>query len=276
MPHVQSKLTLIPSQPERSPSMIKCALKLPDENWLKWLDPIQRVRRILHIETDAVTVTVPENVELIEKHGLDCLCVRDIITPELADFIVNRETNAFDDIKNKLFNAMLCAESAATELFTMQLRLDANSNYNPEKCLNLIHKLLDAPMETRPAIALQARQPEPFPASREWDRTTELCSLANSNNVGIYVHFHPDDYAETATIKQFIDENINVTKAICFHYDTRIGQTLFDDEQAEWAERLKDANYNGIVLFAPRAKDTDSLYHICRKIVSWMDLYSDN
>lgn len=260
--------------------MITCAIKLPEHDINSWLPAIAHTQRINAIETTADNLTNQQGfTDLLSRYGLKCPCAKDLLQPEISEYLIAANSKQhFNDLKNSLFNTMLCAEAMDTSLFTLSFKLDRcefdSLEAHAAAHADFIKNLLKAPLEKRFSVAIQVRLPLPFPASREWTQALAICDAAHSKRVGLYVHFFPDEYAETKTIADFFTDCPKLPKAICFHYDTRIGETLFDDEQAEWAQRLKERDYDGLVVFAPQTNEGANCEKICETILSWADFYA--
>ena len=242
------------------------------------MEPVAETQRLKNVEMDAGLLSDQSVTEALARHGISCLVAQDIVLPQTVRFITDgAKGSSYDDIKDAVTNVMLCAELANAECFTVQMLLDREVDSDEqafvERNAAFLQQLTEAPLEKRYSIAIQVRQPKPTPMSKEWERAVRICEAVESDRVGLYIHFHPDEWVETGSMAQFIESCYPHLKGLCFHYDLRAGETLFDDEQAECARRLKLLDYDGIVVFAPTLSPMADLKSICQTAVSWADFY---
>ena len=237
-----------------------------------------QTQRLKNVELDAGLLANSHVTEALVSHGISCLVAQDIVLPQTARYITDGVNGVtFEDIRDAVSNVMLCSEAVNGECFTVQMLLDRVADSDEQMFIErnaaFLQQLTEAPLEKSYSIAIQVRQPKPTPMSREWERAVRICEAVDSQRVGLYVHFHPDEWVESASMAQFIETCYPHLKGLCFHYDLRAGETLFDDEQAECARRLKLLDYDGIVVFAPTLSPMADLKSICQTAVSWADFY---
>lgn len=259
--------------------MLSCAVRIPTLSRQEWYAPLSRTNRLKSIELEADCLMETATQEALTRHGLSCLCAQDMLPPETIAFLTEHPNERdFLSIQDAILNSMLCAESADARVFPLDFRLDRLPRQPDERlvvpCAELLMRLLEAPLEAPFSLAVQVRQPAPFPTSLEMRRAQAICRQTGSARVGLYVHFHSDDFnAEGGSIAAFVEEHAERLKAICFHYDVTQAETLYDDEQAEWAQRLLDAHSDALVIFAPKTHGSEGLDRICRQALSWADYY---
>ncbi|HOG49764.1 MAG TPA: hypothetical protein PKY10_04185, partial [Lentisphaeria bacterium] len=237
-------------------------------------------QRLDGFECDAGNFNSQAFVSAVTKHNLHCLHARDLLPGDSAAILTHAvEHDAMGALRRNIFDAMVYAAPAETAVFSLQLRLDRSAEADfPAQSLRLasfLQSLLDAPLDTPYAIAIQVRQPPPFPKSLEWQRAIDICGIANSNRIGLCLHFHPDDFtaAPELTPAKLLAECVDKLHAICFHYNPMAGETLFDDEQQEWAALLLQQNYNGLVTFCPEVNASSNPAALCEDAESWADFY---
>ncbi|MBQ6470532.1 MAG: hypothetical protein IJJ33_00985, partial [Victivallales bacterium] len=207
----------------------------------------------------------------------------------------------------QIYHAMGVAGSVADcQAFSMPFRLDrlpANASGEDggthsvtlPRLATFLARLMFAPVNHPFAILVPVRLPRPFPNSQEIDRALELCacvqataadssedgdwvpsdqrSAIKNGQVGICLHLYPDegimpDYQDSALsgLAPFL-------KAICFHYNVTASETLFDDEQENWAARLADNGYQGNIVFCPDECPAADLPEVLRNVAAWAKLY---
>jgi hypothetical protein len=260
--------------------MINCAIRIDDSRWQDWLPALTASQRLDGFECDAGNFNSQAFVSAVTKHNLHCLHARDLLPGDSVAILTHAvEHDAMGALRRNIFDAMVYAAPAETAVFSLQLRLDrcAEADF-PAQSLRLasfLQSLLDAPLDTPYAIAIQVRQPPPFPQSLEWQRAIDICGIANSNRIGLCLHFHPDDFTAAPRLSpaQILAECADKLRAICFHYNPLAGETLFDDEQQEWAALLLQQHYNGLVTFCPEVNASTNPADLCEDAESWADFY---
>lgn len=260
--------------------MINCAIRINDSLWQDWLPALAGCQRLDGFECDAGNFNCQSFVNTVTRLNLHCLHARDLLPGDSATILTHAaEHDAMGALRRNIFDAMVYAAPAETAVFSLQLRLDrgAESDF-PAQSLRLasfLQSLLDAPLDTPYAIAIQVRQPPPFPKSLEWQRALAICALANSSRIGLCLHFHPEDFigASEPTPAKLLAECADKLHAICFHYNPLAGETLFDDEQQEWAALLLQQNYHGLVIFCPEVNASSNPAALCENAESWADFY---
>lgn len=260
--------------------MITTAIRIDDLRWQEWLEPVAATTRLRNIECDATLFTNEPNFsKSLAKAGIACVHARDILPPETASFLANADDDKdFNDLKKSLVNSMLAAEAEQTTHFSLQLRLDDPQPDNEariRKNAAFLKKILLVPLENPFRLDIQIRAPWHFPKSNEWSRAIQICKTADSRRIGLNLQFHPNEYDEQPDPNQLLDEAAPFLHAIAFHYAPRLGDTLFDDELADWAEALKQRKFNGIVAFCPHATKDEDLVQICNTATNWSDFFTD-
>lgn len=259
--------------------MIKCAIRISDHTWQDWLEPVAATKRLRAIECDAGLFASPHFPTMLNQHGIRCLHARDILPGDTAAFLSESVTE--DNLlvlRRNLFGIMIAATATDTEVFSLQLRLDRiapeQSAQHIERHAQLLQPLLTAPLDNPYQLAIQVSQPRPYPQSREWDYALAICQQTKSPRIGIAMHFYPDDFAGQGEIKALLDNSFEQLRVICFHYNPRLGETLFDDEQLAWSDELKTRGYQGLVIFCPETDSRSNVTGVCEDAQSWADFYS--
>ena len=235
---------------------------------------------------------------LVQGAAAKCLLTYNILPNNAADLL---EMMAQKGTLPELFGR-LCREmggihqASECSLFTLDLSLDRYQEAQwPTQSMRfqpLLATLVSAPLPFDFSILLPVSLPEAFPGSQELARSVELCKavkemprenwderygiderppLLPRTSLGLCVHAHLDkDIAPEQLCGRDI---LPLVKAIVFHYDVTAFETLYDDEQARWAEYLKDGGYEGVVLFAPSGCPEARLAEICQDAAAWAELY---
>lgn len=258
--------------------MITCAIRINDNSWQDWLEPVAATKRLNAIECDAGHFASPQFPLLLNKHGVRCPHARDILPHDIAAFLSEAASDEnLVVLRRNLFGMMISAAATDTHFFSLQLRLDRIVPDQAAQCLQryakLLQSLLSAPMDTPYNLAIQVGQPRPFPQSHEWDYALQLCQLTKSERIGIAMHFYPDDFADQGDLGALLDSCRKQLKIVCFHYNPLLGETLFDEEQSTWADELKKRQFNGLVVFCPETNSQSNLQGICEDALSWADFY---
>jgi hypothetical protein len=260
--------------------MITCAIRINDTHWQDWLPALAECHRLDGFECDAGNFNNQAFVTALTKDNLHCLHARDLLPGDSVTILTHAaEHDAMGALRRNIFDAMVYAAPAETAVFSLQLRLDRCPEQDlPAQTLRLasfLQSLLDAPLDTPYALAIQVRQPPPFPQSREWRRALDLCAAANSSRIGLCLHFHPDDLIGASGLNpaKLLAEGGERLQAICFHYNPLAGETLYDDEQQEWAALLLQQNYHGLVVFCPETHAASEPTALCEDAESWADFY---
>ena len=98
-------------------------------------------------------------------------------------------------------------------------------------------------------------------------------SAIKNGQVGICLHLYPDEGIMPDCQDPALNDLAPFLKALCFHYNVTAGETLFDDEQENWAARLADRGYQGNVIFCPDECPPADLPEVLRNAALWAKLY---
>jgi hypothetical protein len=259
--------------------MINCAIRIHDQAWQDWLEPVAATRRLCAVECSAGLFSEADFPAQLNKYGIRCLHARDLLPGDTAAFLSESASEEeLIALRRNLFGIMISAAATDTQVFSLQLRLDRISAEKPaqqlERHAQLLQPLLAAPLDKPYQLAIQVRQPRPYPQSREWDHALDICQRAKSPRIGLAVHLHPDDFDNLESFKPVLDSCFEHLRVLCFHYNPLLSETLFDDEQLSCSEELKARNYQGLVVFCPVTDERSNLQGVCEDALSWADFYS--
>jgi len=260
--------------------MTLCAISLPAADWKKWINPVKDTIRLCNVMLPAELLQeTSDAVNVLSKNGITAPVIRDIIPLELLEYIVSAEDTkaAFEQVWPQIYNEIQQAEVLDAHVYTLQIPPCITSVDSPAlaNMVSLAEYILRNPLQIPLTLLFQVRVPFPFPTATEYDCASELCRRIDSPYVGLYLHFHPDEYVENnGDMDSLVKEVLPKTKAISFHYDTRVGETLFDDEQYKWAQALSSVHFPGVVIFAPSIADDTELDSVCKTVLSWADFYT--
>lgn len=263
--------------------------------WLKALEPYMALKGI----GGNASLFEDESTRLqVQKAAVKCLLAFNLLPGNAADILsIMEQRGELAKLFGRLCREMGSIHQASEcNLFTMDLSLDRYQEANwPTQSMRfqpLLNTLVSAPLPFDFSILLPASLPEPFPGSQELARSVELCKAVNGmprenwdekygiderppllphTSLGLCVHAHLDK--EMAPELLCGREFLPLVKAIVFHYDVTAFETLYDDEQAKWAEYLRNGGYGGVVLFAPSGCPEARLPEICQDAATWAELY---
>lgn len=281
------------------PRTIKTALAIPTDNWHLWLDAILdaiKARGGLDgIAADTGLFTNHEFREALAEREINCIHADNLIPGDAtAAFYTAANKHALDSLFKSLLHTMQTAsEIANTDCFSLNLRTDRIPEEQfsafKSKIIPCLSRLLSAPLGRDFTIMLPVNCPKPFPSSREKERTFIICTAVNAAprerwepnlytmnagtpSLAILAHVFPEDGASPALFPD--DADITPLREIRFHYDVAAGDTLFDDEQTQWAARLDEAGFTGNVVFHPSNCPQSRITEICDDVAAWANMYS--
>ena len=174
---------------------------------------------------------------------------------------------------------MMTAENMGVSHFSLQIRLDEpfpDEDNRSRKTATFLRKLLLTPLETPFKLDLQVRFPYQYPLSREWERALDICNMADSKRIGIALQLHSGDFNDTPPAPQdIIGDIFQHLHAVEFHYTPHLGETLFEDELTEWADTLKEKNFDGLIVFCPHLLEDESPLEHCLAIQQGADFFQE-
>ena len=281
--------------------------------WLEALATLrsedQELYQYLHgVDCDASLFDLPDFQAKIKDTGLRCLHERNLVpedVPAALEMAIHQR--CLPQLYTRIYNTMATAGAAADcQSFSMPFRLDRLSDNPPEasgaadsitipRLAIFLARLLFAPINPTFTVLIPVRLPRPFPKSQEIARALELCrsaqettadssvegdwvpsdkrSATRGGQVGICLHLYPDEGIMPDCQDPALIDLAPFLKNLCFHYNVTAGETLFDDEQANWASRLADNGYQGNVIFCPDECPPADLPEILRNAALWAKLY---
>lgn len=274
--------------------MLQTALSI--DNLQDWIQIFQQQNVITGIDCDASLLEAPVTSGLLASLNLNSLHVRNLI-PDDPEAILStaEQQHSLDALFEGLLSIMKKTQAENMVLFSLPFRLDrieaTDFPSHKDRLSPWIAKLLTAPIQTDFSLVLPVSFPKPFPGSRELERALELCTSVNSAppekwasmnllpdfkgkafkpSLGICANIYA---GENAISPQILDPVLPFVKALSFHYNVQAGETLFDDEQEQWAEYLKQNKYDGMVIFTPVQCPTARFAEICDDVSAWAPLY---
>ena len=261
--------------------MITSAIKIDDEHWAEWLDAVAATPKIRHIECDAALFSFSlDFLKSLDRHSLYGAHARDILPPETAKFL-NESPNdlAYNNLRKSIIHSMLSAESAGVSHFSLQMRLDEpfpDEENRIRKTAAFLRKLILAPLEKPFKLDLQIRFPLQYPQSEEWERAIDICNMADSKRIGLSFQLHSGDFDNTPPSPQeIVNDILPHLHAVEFHYAPHLGESLFEDELAEWADLLKANNFDGLVVFGPHLNPDDDILNHCLSLQPCADFFQE-
>ncbi len=261
--------------------MITSAIKIDDEHWAEWLDAVAATPKIRHIECDAALFSFSlDFLKSLDRHSLYGAHARDILPPETARFL-NESPNdlAYNNLRKSIIHSMLSAENAGVSHFSLQMRLDEpfpDEENRIRKTAAFLRKLLLTPLEKPFKLDLQIRFPFQYPQSKEWERAIDTCNMAASKGTGPSLQLHSGHFDDTPPAPQEIVADIlPLLHTVEFHYAPHLGESLFEDELAEWADLLKTNNFDGFVIFCPHLRPDENIYQHCMALQPCVDIFQE-
>ena len=247
---------------------------------------------------DASLFEEEETRLLVQKAAAKCLLAYNILPNNAADLLeMVAQKGSLPELFGRLCREMGSIHHASEcSLFTLDLSFDRYQEAQwPTQSMRfqpMLSTLVSAPLPFDFSVLLPVSLPLAFPGSQELARSIELCKAVNDmprenwderygiderppllprTSLGLCVHAHLDK--EMAPEQLCGGDILPLVKAIVFHYDVSAFETLYDDEQASWAEYLKSGGYGGVVLFAPSGCPEARLPEICQDAAAWAELY---
>lgn len=261
--------------------MITPAIRIDDEKWPDWLDAVAATPKIRHVECDAAHfIDNPDFLKSLDRHSLYCSHARDILPPETACFLIASPNDLpYNNLRKSIVHSMMTAENMGVSHFSLQIRLDEpfpDEDNRSRKTATFLRKLLLTPLETPFKLDLQVRFPYQYPLSREWERALDICNMADSKRIGIALQLHSGDFNDTPPAPQdIIGDIFQHLHAVEFHYTPHLGETLFEDELTEWADTLKEKNFDGLIVFCPHLLEDESPLEHCLAIQQGADFFQE-
>jgi len=259
--------------------MITTAIRIDDEQWPDWLDAVSATSGIRHIECDAALFSFNlDFLKSLDRHSLYGIHARDILPPETARFL-NEAPNdlPYNNLRKSIIHSMQLAENAGVTYFSLQLRLDEpfpDEENRSRKTAAFLRKLLLTPLENPFKLDIQIRFPFQYPLSHEWERAQDICDMAASKRIGLSLQLHSGDFTDAPPAPQDIVSGILPhLHAVEFHYAPHLGESLFEDELAEWADMLKSNNFEGLVVFCPHLTEGENILPHCMAIQQCADFF---
>jgi len=180
--------------------------------------------------------------------------------------------------------------------FTLPFRLDRLSgltwNQYRDKSLEFLGMMKSAPLCRDFRLSIPVRYPLPFPYSEEIRRASELCTEGNAlpqcrwpdsigitdvppllvtSSFGLVAHVHPEEGVTMENFAKGMDGTL--LNSVVFHYDVSANETLFDDEQMQWADYLVQLPQTIHVLFAPKNIPVARYQEILDDVNVWSGYY---
>ena len=275
--------------------MIQTALAIPGDKLGLFLETLQLFPQLDAIACETTLFETPESCRALAASGLRCPLVTELLPNDALSAISTAESaHAVNLLYKNLFTTMtLAAGQNGTSLFSIPLRLDRIADDAWDDALDgmmpYLDRLLSAPMQNPFSCLVPVRFPKAFPTSNELERALTVCETANSAyharrpmstieaGMKLCAIIHPDEKdadgvritPDTFSRKELLRQ----VAAIMFNYAPAAGETLFDDEQMQWADFLKENDWDGTVVFNPVSFQQDSLEEICDDICGWMEMY---
>lgn len=282
--------------------MIKTGILFDTERLEKWLEAVNEIGGEWTLTGIACPGEVFEDAKKTAGLcgcGISCVNVTEIVSGDaLRMFEIAEDKDCLTALLANIYRLMKQAFSrTSVSSFSLPIGLDGISEEEwPEKrdkFAEILVRLLSAPMPHDFTIELPVHFPRPFPTSTELERCMELCDAVNAlplekwdesygiqevpplmarATVGLAVHLRPDEGIMPDLFDKY--DMLSQTKSVYFHYDVSAGETLFDDEQAQWARNLNALSYNGNVVFEPLSCPDVRMAEICRDASEWAKLYN--
>ncbi len=273
--------------------MSETAIVIPQGQLRNYLDTIEIFPQISAVSCDASIYEDEATTATMSSRQLHCPIVMNLLPEDAVTAFQTAESIhsvnlLIKNIKNVMNTA---AAQNGTRFFTIPIRLDRISNDDWDEQLDLLvsymTRILIDVMPYEFSCLIPVRFPKAFPTSCELERAKAVCQAVNEQinikrglsnfkaTMGICAIVYPDEKqsnGQRITPETFQQDNLLADiGAIMFNYSPAAGETLFDDEQTQWADFLKDASFDGVVLFNPIA--VNNLEDTCQDISDWMEMY---
>lgn len=261
--------------------MLTTAIKLADADWSLWLEELSRQEDIDGFECDAGLFLNPDFRDAVQRYGLNCHHLRELLPSDAtAAFLTADDNNALPEFYSKIFKVMRSAyQNAQTTVFSLPLRLDRLDEVpNGLNAITVfLEQLLKATIPPKYTILIPVRIPRPFPESLEEERALQLCGALQDfqapGSLKLALHLYPEENILPKEADATLRPVLPFLHTICFHYFIPAQETLFDDEQATWAEWLRNADFHGQVIFCPDSCPAPQLPEILRHARHWAREY---
>ncbi|MBR0457630.1 MAG: hypothetical protein IJJ26_00185 [Victivallales bacterium] len=281
--------------------MIDTAIKIEDHDWPQWFAALNYVHEFGGIECDAGLFEQAEFLSQLKAGGIHCTHARNLIPDDVPGILDTAQRNhAVPQLYERLYAAMDTACSVGdVQSFSMPFRLDRipkeEEDAELRRLATFVSRLLFAPVNHAFNLLVPVRLPRPFPSSEEISRAVRLCATAretpaDSNINGDWVpsdkrsafkngipsiclHIYPDE----GILPDFNSLDLHLLQPflgmLCFHYNVNAGETLFDDEQEQWATRLKEHGFPGTVVFCPDQCPPEAIDSVVTAARTWSNFY---
>lgn len=275
--------------------MVKTAIAIPAGKLNEALKSLQEMPDVPSLACDASDLENEQNAILLAEHDICCPLLLNL-TPD--DTIAALETaeaaHATSLFYKNIFSMMtLAATQNGTDAFSLPLRLDRIPgnvwNNDMSRIASSMEDFLDAPMPSHFSCLLPVRFPKTFPGSEELTRSLAICKAVNQEyqtkhayssikaSLDILAIIYPDEEmprGHRVTPDTFRENDLIASvRALMFNFQPAAGETLFDDEQMEWAAFLKEASFDGTVIFNPVGCSAREMPAIYSDIAEWMKYY---
>ena len=275
--------------------MLKTAIAIPAGKLNEALKSLQGMPDIPSLACDASDFEDEQTANLLAENGIRCPLLMNL-TPDdtIAALETAEATHATSLFYKNIFSIMtLAAAQNGADAFSLPLRLDRipeNVWQNEmSRIVSSLEDFLDAPMPNHFSCLLPVRFPKTFPGSEELARSLALCKAVNQAyhtkhayssiqaSLDILAIIYPDEEmpkGHRVTPDTFRENDLlSSVKALMFNFQPAAGETLFDDEQMEWAAFLKESSFDGTVIFNPVGCSAHEMPAIYGDIAEWMKYY---
>ena len=269
--------------------MFETAIAIPQGQLKNYLDTIEIFPQITAVACDASIYEDEATTAEMSSRQLHCPMVMNLLPEDAVTAFQTAESIHSVNLMIKNIKTVMntAASQNGTRFFTVPIRLDriSNDDWNDqlELLVSYMTRILIDAMPYEFSCLIPVRFPKAFPTSNELARAKAICQAVNEQidikrglsnfkaTMGICAIIYPDEKMQNG--QRVCPENFQLddVRAIMFNYSPAAGETLFDDEQTQWADFLKAANFDGVVLFNPVA--VSSLEDTCQDISDWMEMY---
>ncbi len=279
--------------------MIDTAIKIDDREWRGWLSALGQAHEFGGMECDAGLFEDEEFLAAVKAGGVRCTHARNLVPEDVPGLLrLASENHSLPQLYTRIYDAMKSAAQVGdVQSFSMPFRLDRleDDAAQTPQLATFLSRLLFAPVDHAFNVLIPVRLPRPFPQSEEIARAVEICRIAreapaDSSLDGDWVPSHARSaikngiasiclhlYPEEGILPEFESADLSSLEPflglVCFHYNVTAGETLFDDEQAAWANRLKERGFPGTVVFCPDECPAHLIPEVIEHARQWASLY---
>ena len=280
--------------------MMQTGISIGGQAPAPWLAAISSVTTLKGFAGDAALFEDDERRLQVQGAAANCLMAYNLLSNASDILGLAEQRGTLREMLGRLCRAMGgIHQSAGCRFFTLDLELDRYTEAQwPAQRMRfqpMLAALVSAPLPFDFGVLLPVSLPSPFPTSAELARSLEMCRSVNAmprenwddsygiaerppilpqSSLGLCIHLHLDK--EVAPELLCGRELLAQAKALVFHYDVAAFETLFDDEQAKWAEYLHECEYDGMVFFSPSGCPEARIPEICQDAGGWAELYLPN